>query len=68
MVLEILEFRIRRLGPLEQVGVMLEQQVFPVARILALQQLQRVKGDEMVGRATPVRDDDKLEQIHGQPP
>ncbi len=68
VVLEILEIGIRRLGALEQIGVMLEQQVLPITCILALQQLQRVERDKVMGRATPVRDDDKLEQIHGQPP
>ena len=68
VILEVFKLRIWRFCAFEELRVMLQEKVFPVACIFAFKQLQRIKCDEVMGRATPVRDDDKLEQIHSQPP
>ena len=47
---------------------MLEQQVLPIARMVPAEQLQRVKSDIVMCRAAAMRDNNELEQIHGQPP
>ena len=60
MVLEVFEGRIRRFRAFQKLRVMFEKQILPITRIFALQQLQRVERDIVMGRATTMRNNDQL--------
>ena len=68
MILEVFKLAIRSFRAFQEIRMVFQQKIFPISGITPFEDLQGVKCDEVVRRTTPVRNDDKLKQVHSQPP